>query len=110
MPAKVPILKFFDGHGNREVDISCNTAHGALNTHLLFCYGQVTSRDCILFSEREQERDFFQLDWRVCPLVFAVKAWAKAQGINEAFNGTLSSYSITLLVLVYLQVMNDDIT
>lgn len=45
----------------------------------------------------------FAVDWRVAPLVMWIKHWAKSNGINDASQGTLSSYSIVLLVLHYLQ-------
>ena len=44
-----------------------------------------------------------KVDWRVRPLVLAVKDWAKAVGINEARFSTLSSYCLTLMVLHFLQ-------
>ena len=47
--------------------------------------------------------NFFQIDWRVRPLVLAVKEWAKAVDINEARFQTLSSYCLTLMVLHFLQ-------
>jgi len=81
--AKVPILKFFDKAGGLEVDLSVNNPTSIRNTHLLFCYSQA--------------------DYRVRPLVLAVKRWAKEHGINEARFQTLSSYSLTLMVLHYLQ-------
>lgn len=83
VPAKVPILKFFDHAGNFEVDLSCNNETSIRNTHLLFSYSQ--------------------LDWRVRPLVIAIKAWAKYHDINEARFQTLSSYVLTLMVLHFLQ-------
>ena len=46
---------------------------------------------------------YSQLDWRVRPLVVAIKAWAKAKGINEARNLTMSSYLISLMVVHFLQ-------
>ena len=46
---------------------------------------------------------YSQMDWRVRPLVVAVKAWAKAQGINEARNLTMSSYLLSLMVVHFLQ-------
>ena len=46
---------------------------------------------------------YSQMDWRVRPLVVAVKAWAKAQGINEARNLTMSSYLLSLMVIHFLQ-------
>lgn len=81
--AKVPILKFFDREGGLEVDLSVNNPTSIRNTHLLYCYSQA--------------------DYRVRPLVLAVKMWAKDHKINEARFQTLSSYTITLMVLHYLQ-------
>ena len=81
--AKVPILKFRDRSRNLEVDLNCNNSVGIRNTHLLFCYSQ--------------------LDWRVKPLVLVVKLWAQYHGINDAKNMTISSYSLVLMVIHYLQ-------
>jgi len=83
IPAKVPILKFFDREGRLEVDLSVNNPTSIRNTHLLYCYSQ--------------------LDYRVRPLVLAVKLWAKDHKINEARFQTLSSYTLTLMVLHFLQ-------
>lgn len=44
------------------------------------------------------------MDWRVRPLVLAIKDWAKATDINEARFSTLSSYCLSLMVLHFLQV------
>jgi len=82
--AKVPILKFFDREGGLEVDLSVNNPTSIRNTHMLHCYSQA--------------------DYRVRPLILAVKIWAKAHGINEARFQTLSSYTLTLMVLNFLQV------
>jgi len=81
--AKVPILKFFDREGRLEVDLSVNNPTSIRNTHLLYCYSQS--------------------DYRVRPLVLAIKLWAKDHKINEARFQTLSSYTLTLMVLHYLQ-------
>lgn len=43
------------------------------------------------------------VDWRVSCLVLFVKHWAKAQNINDASHGTISSYSLVLMVIHYLQ-------
>jgi len=83
IPAKVPILKFHDKFGNIEVDMSVNNPVCIRNTNLLFVYSQ--------------------LDWRVRPLAVAVKTWAKAKGINEARNLTMSSYVLSLMVIHFLQ-------
>ena len=79
--AKVPILKF--NTGGLEVDLSVNNPVAARNTHLLYCYSQ--------------------LDPRVRPLVLAVKYWAKKNQINEARFQTLSSYTLSLMVIHFLQ-------
>lgn len=81
--AKVPILKFYDSVGKLEVDLSVNNPTAARNTHLLYCYSQ--------------------LDYRVRPLVLAVKLWAKKNNINEARFQTLSSYTLSLMMIHYLQ-------
>ncbi|KAK9297360.1 hypothetical protein QLX08_008925 [Tetragonisca angustula] len=81
--AKVPILKFYDSIQNLEVDLNCNNAVGIRNTHLLYCYSRI--------------------DWRVRPLVLVVKLWAQSQNINDAKNMTISSYSLVLMVIHFLQ-------
>lgn len=84
VPAKVPILKFYDMVGKLEVDLCVNNPTATRNTHLLYCYSQ--------------------LDWRVRPLVLALKVWAKRNGINEARFQTLSSYCLSLMMIHFLQV------
>lgn len=81
--AKVPILKFRDRISSIECDLNVNNSVGIRNTHLLNAYSQ--------------------LDSRVAPLVQFVKFWAKHQNINDASQGTISSYSLSLMVLHYLQ-------
>ncbi|XP_029431445.1 poly(A) RNA polymerase GLD2 isoform X3 [Rhinatrema bivittatum] len=46
---------------------------------------------------------------RVRPLVLVVKKWASHCGINDASRGTLSSYSLVLMVLHYLQTLPEPI-
>lgn len=70
--AKVPILRFYDSTGTIEIDLNFNNDVGVRNTHLLRWYSY--------------------LDERVTPLIILVKLWAKAQGINDAHGGTISSY------------------
>ncbi|PSN42330.1 hypothetical protein C0J52_20133 [Blattella germanica] len=81
--AKVPILKFRDTRYCLEVDLNCNNAVGIRNTHLLYCYSK--------------------MDWRVRPLVLIVKLWAHKHNINDAKNMTISSYSLVLMVIHFLQ-------
>ncbi|KAL1117796.1 hypothetical protein AAG570_004111 [Ranatra chinensis] len=81
--AKVPILKFRDSHQELDVDLNCNNSVGIRNTHLLHCYAD--------------------LDWRVRPLVLVVKLWADKHNINNAKTMTISSYSLALMVIHFLQ-------
>lgn len=81
--AKVPILKFHDTNRNLDVDLNCNNSVGIRNTHLLHCYAS--------------------LDWRVRALVLVVKMWARSNNINDAKTMTISSYSLALMVIHFLQ-------
>ncbi|CAH1992040.1 unnamed protein product [Acanthoscelides obtectus] len=81
--AKVPILKFKDKETGFEIDLNCNNSVGIRNTHMLHCYAR--------------------LDWRVRPLVVAIKLWAQSNAINDAKNMTVSSYSWALMVIHFLQ-------
>lgn len=83
IPASVPILKFVDNISGCECDININNTVGVRNTHLLRAY-------CVV-------------DSRVKPMVMLVKKWAKTHSINDASQGTLSSYALTLMVIHYLQ-------
>lgn len=81
--AKVPILRFRDITNTIEVDLNYNNCIGVRNTHLLYCYAQ--------------------LDWRLRPLAIVVKLWAQHHNINDARNSTISSYSLVLMVIHFLQ-------
>ncbi|GBL95681.1 Poly(A) RNA polymerase gld-2 A [Araneus ventricosus] len=81
--AKVPILKFTEKYNNIQVDLNINNTVGIANTQLLGTYSQ--------------------LDWRVPPLVLVIKKWAQDCKINNAKEMTLSSYSLVLMVIHYLQ-------
>lgn len=81
--AKVPILKFSDKASGVEMDLNVNNAVGIRNTQLLNCYSR--------------------LDSRVAPLALVIKAWASRHGINDAKLMTLSSYSLVLMLIHYLQ-------
>ncbi|XP_058060968.1 poly(A) RNA polymerase gld-2 homolog B [Anopheles bellator] len=81
--AKVPILRFQDSKNGIEVDLNFNNCVGIRNTHLLHCYSQ--------------------MDWRVRPLVLVVKLWAHHHNINDAKSMTISSYSLVLMVIHFLQ-------
>ncbi|KAL5005038.1 hypothetical protein ScPMuIL_018494 [Solemya velum] len=81
--AKVPILKFWDRVSNVECDLNINNSVGIRNTHLLKYY-------C-------------SLDWRVRPLALYVKYWARFHDINDARKMTISSYSLSMMLIHYLQ-------
>ncbi|XP_059620199.1 uncharacterized protein LOC132264126 [Phlebotomus argentipes] len=82
--AKVPILRFRDAENHIEVDLNYNNCVGIRNTNLLYWYSN--------------------MDWRVRPLVLVVKMWAQHHCINNAKNSTISSYSLVLMVIHFLQV------
>ncbi|CAD5206958.1 unnamed protein product [Bursaphelenchus okinawaensis] len=83
--AKVPILRatFNPPFDKIVVDLNANNSVAIRNTHLL-CY-------------------YSAFDWRVRPLVCAVKGWAKKRGINDANQSSLTSYSLVMMVIHYLQ-------
>lgn len=43
------------------------------------------------------------VDWRIRPLALVVKLWANFHSINDARNSTISSYSLVLMVIHFLQ-------
>ena len=45
----------------------------------------------------------FSVDWRLKPLALVVKLWAQHHNINDARNMTISSYSLVLMVIHFLQ-------
>ncbi len=81
--AKVPIIKFHDCFNRIDCDLNVNNSNGIRNTHLLKYYSE--------------------MDWRARPLVITVKRWAKFHDINDAAKQTISSYSLVLMVIFYLQ-------
>jgi poly(A) RNA polymerase GLD2 len=83
--AKVPILRvqFEQPYHDIQIDLNANNPVGIRNTRLL--------------------RYYAELDPRVKPLVLVVKEWARGQDINDASRSTLSSYSLELMVIHYLQ-------
>ncbi|XP_028312416.1 poly(A) RNA polymerase GLD2 isoform X2 [Gouania willdenowi] len=81
--AKVPILKFKERSSGLEFDLNINNTVGIRNTFLL--------------------RSYAFADLRVRPLILVIKKWARHMKINDASQGTLSSYSLVLMTLHYLQ-------
>ncbi|XP_027890296.1 poly(A) RNA polymerase GLD2 isoform X1 [Xiphophorus couchianus] len=87
--AKVPILKFKERSSFLEFDLNVNNTVGIRNTFLL--------------------RTYAYADIRVRPLVLVVKKWAGHHQINDASKGTLSSYTLVLMVLHYLQTLEQPV-
>ncbi|KAL0089732.1 hypothetical protein F4703DRAFT_1479676 [Phycomyces blakesleeanus] len=80
--ANVPICKFDVLPHRIHCDISVNNLMSSTNTRLLKAYSE--------------------LDPRVRPFIYAIKEFVKRRNINDASNGSLSSYSYTLMGLWYL--------
>ncbi|GAA6087790.1 poly(A) RNA polymerase GLD2 [Tachysurus ichikawai] len=87
--AKVPILKFKDRVSGVEFDLNVNNIVGIRNTFLL--------------------RTYAYLEKRVRPIILVIKKWAGHHRINDASRGTLSSYSLVLMVLHYLQTLPEPV-
>ncbi|KAF9573973.1 hypothetical protein EC968_007659 [Mortierella alpina] len=81
--AMVPIVKFLDPVTNMECDLNTGNNLGVINSELI--------------------RTYTTIDERVKPFLYMIKAICKAQGINDARNGYLSSYAITWMGIVFLQ-------
>ena len=81
--ARVPIVKAVHVPTGTECDLAAGNEIAVYNTELLKMYA-----------------DF---DERVKPLIFAVKRWAKARGLGDASQGSLSSYAWVCLVIFFLQ-------
>lgn len=102
----MPILRFRDRIHQLEVDLNFNNCVGIKNTHLLYCYSQRKLSIRLL----QQIKLFWSLlllifivDWRLRPLVLVTKLWAQYHNINNAKNMTISSYSLVLMVIHFLQ-------
>ncbi|KAG5191619.1 hypothetical protein JKP88DRAFT_295551 [Tribonema minus] len=82
--ARVPVIKVVDPNcGGIAIDLVINNHHAVHNTRLMKAYAQ--------FDERCRQ------------LIFIIKHWAKCRRLNEASMGTLSSYSLSMMVVHYLQ-------
>ncbi|KAL0397820.1 UNVERIFIED_CONTAM: UTP:RNA uridylyltransferase 1 [Sesamum calycinum] len=71
--ARVPIVKLKDPVTGISCDICVNNVLAVVNTKLL--------------------RDYARIDVRLRQLAFIIKHWAKSRGVNETYQGTLSSYA-----------------
>lgn len=81
--AKVPIIKFVCTYGHFNVDISINQANGLQAARLV--------------------NRWLVKQPAVRPLVMVVKQFLQQRALSEVFTGGLGSYSITLLVISFLQ-------
>ena len=82
--ARVPIIKFEQDFMNIDCDLSANSS-GYHMSNLLYIWGH--------------------LDWRVRPLVFAIRKWAYEQDLIGQSRPTqlFTNFPLTLLVIFYLQ-------
>ncbi|XKL68911.1 hypothetical protein PGB90_006680 [Kerria lacca] len=82
--ARVPIIKFKHELSGLECDVSSTNLSGVYMSELLYT--------------------FAAYDWRVCPLVFTVRYWAKEINLtNPAPGKWITNFMLTLLVLFHLQ-------
>nr|XP_017236141.1 PREDICTED: UTP:RNA uridylyltransferase 1 [Daucus carota subsp. sativus] len=87
--ARVPIVKLMDPVTGISCDICVNNLLAVINTKLL--------------------RDYALIDERLRQLAFIIKHWAKSRGVNETYQGTLSSYAYVLMCINFLQQRNPAI-
>jgi DNA polymerase sigma len=84
--ARVPIISILGGENDSlDMDISVHALHN---------FGRYTVVALRVLGE---------IDPRVRELILAIKTWAQRRQINEAFRGTLNSFSLILMVIFMLQ-------
>lgn len=84
--ARVPIIKYNHDMSGLECDLSMTNLTALYMAELLFVFGEI--------------------DWRVRPLVFTIKKWAKDINLTNPTPGRwITNFSLTILVLFYLQSM-----
>lgn len=101
--ARVPILRFKDRNNGIEIDLNYNNSVGIKNTYLLQLYAQCKYFEITAYIRYDNTYISSTVDWRARPLVVIVKLWAQYHNINDAKRMTISSYSLVLMVLHYLQ-------
>ena len=87
--ANVPLLKLSDSKSSIEIDFCVNNDLGIRNSELLFSYGLC--------------------DVRMLQLGRLVKAWAKHHDLVGSADGYLNSYTHMLLVVYFLQVLEEPV-
>ncbi|EZA48761.1 Poly(A) RNA polymerase, mitochondrial [Ooceraea biroi] len=84
LEARVPIIKFNYEYTHLECDLSTTNMSAVYMSELLYLYGEI--------------------DWRVRPLVMAIRQWARHQDVTSDSPGFwITNFSLTLMVLFYLQ-------
>ncbi|XP_050503966.1 poly(A) RNA polymerase, mitochondrial-like [Diabrotica virgifera virgifera] len=84
LQARVPIVKYHQQLTDVECDVSMTNMSGVHMSDLLYIMGEQ--------------------DERVRPLIFAIRKWAHIAGITNSSPGRwISNFSLTLLVLAFLQ-------
>lgn len=87
LEARVPIIKFFNQTTNMHCDLSSTNVIALHMSELLYTYGE--------------------LDWRVKPLICTIRKWARNTNITKDISGQwITNFSLTLLILFYLQIKN----
>ncbi|XP_014617007.1 PREDICTED: poly(A) RNA polymerase, mitochondrial-like isoform X2 [Polistes canadensis] len=82
--ARVPIIKFQNFFTHTECDLSMSNTIATYMSELLFLYGEE--------------------DDRVRPLIFTIRKWAEDNKLTSIHPGkTITNFSLTLLVIFYLQ-------
>lgn len=84
LQARVPIIKFKHECLDLDVDLSMSNLTGLYMSELLYLFGEI--------------------DERVKPLTFCIRKWAAASSLTNSSPGRwISNFSLTLLVLFFLQ-------
>ncbi|XP_012171590.1 poly(A) RNA polymerase, mitochondrial isoform X3 [Bombus terrestris] len=87
LEARVPIIRFSNVYTNMICDLSSTNTVALHMSELLYIYGQ--------------------LDWRIKPLIFTIRKWARDMNLTKIFPGQwITNFSLTLLIIFYLQTKN----
>ncbi|GMH44382.1 hypothetical protein BSKO_12316 [Bryopsis sp. KO-2023] len=83
MGARIPVVKLVDKPTNIPCDVTVGNTEGVFKSPLV---GAILN-----------------VDRRFVDLVVLVKLWGNANGIKKGYEGTLSSFAVTMLVITFLQ-------
>ena len=87
--ATVPIVKLTDENTGMQSDISVCLRQSVIKTKLI--------------------KKYVSIDWRVKPLVLAIKNWVKSRKLNNTHRGDLNSFGFTLMIIHYFQTLSPPI-